>query len=273
MTDYETKFATIKNCFRYIDQHLQEPLYLPLLARQCRCSYNTFRQDFEMFSGYTPHRYIRLRRVQLAAQMLREGNSIIDAASAAGFETPAGFYKAFRSVYGMSPQRFHLSRGIALMPPPVLQQFEDLTVAGYVLKPDSDFMPRSKEAYWMMQSFPTPDEAEWVRIGCDTGEAGLWVREGRSEFYLFGPCGTEIRYIPKNMKKHRIPGGTFLKFPVPRGETTLILYENILATWYYAREQYLPGSGYEADPSRVAFELYCSENSSVCIPVRKKKAV
>ncbi len=112
--NYKEKRDTIKACKRYIDAHIQEPLDLVSLARRHALSYNAFREAFKDVADYTPHKYIRLRRVQLAAQALREGLGVTEAAELVGFETLARFYKAFLDIVGVSPQEFRSTRGTAL---------------------------------------------------------------------------------------------------------------------------------------------------------------
>lgn len=271
MRDYKTKLATMKSCRRYIEEHLQEEMDLVSLARRCNWSYTPFMQNFKEMTGYTPHQYIRLRRVQLAAQLMREGHEVKRAGKAAGFDSYSGLYKAFCPVYGMSPQEFAGTRGMALMKPPDERELSDFFLVGYVLEPDPTFMPKDMGAYWMIQTFPDVSSEEYFKIGGGEDSVAAWIRDDLGERYLFGPHVKEVLHVPEHMEAYAIPGGLFLEFPVPETKNSLILYENFLVTWYYARVQWIPASELEEDTERIAFEYYSGEKNSVLIPVRRKE--
>ena len=264
------KRDTIKACKRYIDAHIREPLDLVSLARRHALSYNAFREAFKEVAAYTPHKYIRLRRVQLAAQALREGYSVTEAAELVGFETLAGFYKAFLDIYGVSPQEFMSSHGTALMAQPRPVERSDFFIVGYVLTTVDDMRPEERGAYWIVKEFPYVSGEDYARIGGGADMAATWTGEGDGAHYIMGPPVAEVRFVPEHMEAMAIPGGAFLEFPVPGPSDTFILYESVRATWYYARYQWLPDSPWEEDTARTAFEYYGVDNNSIFIPVKEK---
>ncbi len=268
--NYKEKRDTIKACKRYIDTHISEPLDLVSLARRYSLSYNAFRQAFKDVSDSTPHQYIRLRRVQLAAQYLREGHCVTEAAELVGFETLAGFYKAFRDVCGVSPQEFLSTRGTALMPQPRRVERSDFFIVGYVLTMVDDMRPEERGAYWIVKEFPVVSGDDWAKIGGGADMAATWTGEADGAHFVMGPPVETVRFVPEGMEALAIPGGLFLEFPVPGPSDTFILYENIRATWYYARHQWLPTSGYAEDAARIAFEYYAENGNSIFIPVTEK---
>lgn len=270
MRDYQQKHAMVKAARRYIDSHLHDTMDLEALANQYDCSYTAFRRTFLEICGFTPHQYIRLRCIHEAAQLLREGHSVQETAERVGFQTRAGFYKAFFAVNGVSPQEFLSTRGTALMTPPTLMQKPELIVVGYVLEPDTDFTPRDRGAYWLLKAFPDVSAEEYNRIGGGPESYAFWVDKPWGSFYLLGPKVDELVYVPEQMKAHIVPGGTFLEFPVPETQNLMVLYENVLVTWYYARQQWLPGSPYEEDTMRIPYEFYSEERNAVLIPVKEK---
>ena len=268
--NFKEKRDTIKACKRYIDAHIREPLDLVSLARRHALSYNAFREAFKDVADYTPHKYIRLRRVQLAAQALREGDGVTDAAELVGFETLAGFYKAFLDIYGVSPQEFRSTRGTALMPQPRPVERPDAFIVGYVLTMVDDMRPGEHGAYWIVKEFPTVSGEDYARIGGGADMAAAWTGEGDDARYIMGPPVAEVRFVPEHMEALAIPGGAFLEFPVPGPSETFVLYESIRATWYFARHQWLPESGYAEDPARTAFEYYGEDGNSIFIPVKEE---
>lgn len=55
----------------------------------------TFRQFVQNVGGFALNNYIRTRRVQKVAELLRKGMSTTKAAKSVGYDTPVGFNKAF----------------------------------------------------------------------------------------------------------------------------------------------------------------------------------
>ena len=272
MRDYQQKHAMVKAARRYIDSHLHDTMDLEALASQYNCSYTAFRRTFLKICDFTPHQYIRLRCIHEAAQLLREGVGVQETAERVGFQTRAGFYKAFFAVNGVSPQEFLSSRGTALMTPPTLIQRPELTVVGYVLEPDDDFTPRDRGAYWLLKTFPDVSAEEYRRIGGSDESYAFWVDRPEGSVYILGPKVDAVRYVPAGMAAHTVPGGAFLEFPVPDSNNLMVLYENVLVTWYYARQQWLPDSPWEEDTSRCAYEYYgVNGQASVLIPVLEKR--
>jgi AraC-like DNA-binding protein len=65
------------------------------LARQFRVAYGT-----------SPHRYLLMRRLDLARRRLRQGVPLAELALAAGFADQAHFTRTFRSAVGIPPGRY-----------------------------------------------------------------------------------------------------------------------------------------------------------------------
>ena len=60
-----------------------------------------------MSTGYAPHRYILLRRIERAKQKLRDTRlSILEVALDVGFRNPSHFARVFRKFVGTSPSHF-----------------------------------------------------------------------------------------------------------------------------------------------------------------------
>ncbi|HYF91764.1 MAG TPA: Ada metal-binding domain-containing protein [Symbiobacteriaceae bacterium] len=62
---------------------------------------------FRTHTGLTPDDFIRQRRAERAAELLRTGDAaILDVAAAVGFESTSSFYAAFRRFLGASPGEY-----------------------------------------------------------------------------------------------------------------------------------------------------------------------
>jgi AraC-like DNA-binding protein len=91
----------------YIGDNLSDDLSLSELAGVAGMSAHYFAELFRKSTGHSPHRYVLLQRIEHAKQSLCErGNSVIEAALAAGFENPSHFARVFRKFVGTSPSRF-----------------------------------------------------------------------------------------------------------------------------------------------------------------------
>jgi AraC family transcriptional regulator len=98
----------LKRVLDYIGENLaQEALSLTQLAAVAGMSPHYFAELFRQSTGYAPHRYVLLQRIERAKQSLREPTgSIIEAGLKAGFQNPSHFARLFRKFVGISPSRF-----------------------------------------------------------------------------------------------------------------------------------------------------------------------
>src|SRR5262249_46336522 len=77
------------------------------LAAVADMSPHYFAELFKMSTGYAPHRYVLLRRIERAKQKLRDSrHSILDVALDVGFQNPSHFARMFRKFVGTSPSHF-----------------------------------------------------------------------------------------------------------------------------------------------------------------------
>lgn len=90
----------------YIRKHLGEDLSIDLLAKTFFLSRYYLMHRFKEVYGCTIHQYIRQKRLQQAAEQIRQGVPILKAAEDAGFGDYSVFLRAFRAVYGRSPREW-----------------------------------------------------------------------------------------------------------------------------------------------------------------------
>lgn len=94
----------------HMEAHLQQPFDLDRLADICGMSRFHFSRAFHNTTGSSPSRWFIRRRVELAKQMLREGDiSIIEISLGVGYESPGHFAQVFRRETGMSPRAYRLA--------------------------------------------------------------------------------------------------------------------------------------------------------------------
>jgi AraC family transcriptional regulator len=98
--------AHIMAVLAYIQEHLDEPLRLDVLANVAGFSPFHFHRIFTAFVGETVADYVRRIRLQRAAQQLLDtAQSITEIALSSGYETPAAFTKAFRQYFAITPSK------------------------------------------------------------------------------------------------------------------------------------------------------------------------
>lgn len=88
----------------HIDTHLDGDLSLEVLAGLAHFSRHHFLRVFQEWYGEAPMAYVRRRRLEGGAALLRYSpDSIGDIASRCGFDTGDGFTRAFRLYFGEAP--------------------------------------------------------------------------------------------------------------------------------------------------------------------------
>ena len=90
----------------HIREHLGEDLTIDHLAGTFFLSRYYLMHRFKEVYGCTVHQYIRQKRLQWAAEQIRQGIPILKAAEDAGFGDYSAFLRAFRAAYGCSPREW-----------------------------------------------------------------------------------------------------------------------------------------------------------------------
>lgn len=92
---------------RYMEEHLADPLTIPTLSRHACLSATAFKEGFRRLYGLPVHTWLRQRRMERAAQLLRESSlSVLGVAQSVGYGSASQFTAAFRRQYGMTPAKY-----------------------------------------------------------------------------------------------------------------------------------------------------------------------
>lgn len=100
LSDFDDKIA---EALSYINENLSGDLGIDELAARSYLSRYHFMRLFKAQTGYTVHNYIRQKRLNQAARLIREGHSAAQAASECGFSDYSAFHRAFTRTFGVSP--------------------------------------------------------------------------------------------------------------------------------------------------------------------------
>lgn len=96
----------VRNVLGYIGENLSEPMTLDDLAARFFISKYHLSHAFSREVGVSIYRYILLRRLMMARQLLTAGEAAGQVCRSCGFSDYTSFYRAFKSEYGISPREF-----------------------------------------------------------------------------------------------------------------------------------------------------------------------
>lgn len=105
--------GNLEEVARYMEEHLDEPLSIPQLSRRAFLSPTAFKAAFRQRYGLAVHAWLRQRRMERAAQLLRGSSlTVLEVAQTVGYSSGSQFSTAFRQRYGTSPGKFRkMSKG------------------------------------------------------------------------------------------------------------------------------------------------------------------
>jgi AraC-like DNA-binding protein len=111
-----------------IDARYREPLDVPTLARAAHLSPAHFSREFRRAFDETPHQYLLTRRLERAAELLRNTDrSIADVCFTVGLSSVGSFTTTFGRTFGVTPTEYRAAHPPALtrarVPTCVLQAY------------------------------------------------------------------------------------------------------------------------------------------------------
>lgn len=286
----------LSNTISFIEGNLDERFGLEELTCVHGYSRSHFSRLFHVLTGIPLSRYIWLRRLQEAAEILvRTDSRMIDVALAYQFSTQESFSRAFAREFGVAPGQYRKD-GIERVLQRPIDVSQIVIQGGRKMKAEVKVL----EAWKVMGIFyeGTNENQElkevWAELGRRIGEIphqkgdGNWyglcepleedvkdldlINKAYEFRYLAGVEVTGTGKVPEGMTLWEIPRQTYAIFPhcgdvEKMGET----YQAIYASW-------LPESGYEAVFAHD-FELYNDEfkpgeadsRCYIYVPVKKRK--
>jgi AraC-like DNA-binding protein len=97
------------------DARYRDPLDVPRLARSARLSPAHFSREFRRTFGEPPHKYLLMRRLERAAELLRNTDrSVADICLGVGLKSVGSFTTSFQRRFGMTPTAYRAAHPPAL---------------------------------------------------------------------------------------------------------------------------------------------------------------
>lgn len=98
--------AMIQESLDYIEENLRAEITAAELADMAHLSLLHYYRLFQQATGLPVMQYVLRRRLLHGVYAMKQGSAKIDAALAFGFDTYAGFYRAFCREFGFTPSEF-----------------------------------------------------------------------------------------------------------------------------------------------------------------------
>ncbi|MEG0774995.1 effector binding domain-containing protein [Clostridium sp.] len=268
----------IQNTLNYIDDHITEKLFAEELAKLAGFSTYHFYRVFRNLVGITIMTYVTRRKLQYALYELSIGGKVLDTALNYGFETHAGFTKAFKKHFGYAPNFYRIHAPISLPQKVDLKKLKENNIGGIIMEPKImikesfkivgyEFKTTLKDnahsrdipAFW--DKCGTGDTERILYSSQNTvrhGEYGICVNTNpdSEEFsYLLGVEVSDFGNVKQDMFSIQVPSATYAVFTTPAVEDKDFV-ASIEGTWRYILEDWFPSSNYEIDDSKLDFEFY-----------------
>lgn len=294
----------IQKSIDYIDENVKEKISINDLASHAGFSTYHFYRVFNSIVGLTVMDYVTKRKLQFALFELQNGTKVIDVAMNYGFETHAGFTKAFKRCFGYPPNFYRLHAPNGLPQKNVLSKLISIKTGGIVMQPKIIEQPSFKVVGYEFQNnlkniLHTRDiPAFWSQRGLDDGASetklyGALNPPKHGEYciclktnmetddfsYLLGVGVDSFNLATDDMCKLEVPSGMYAVFTTPSvAEQDFV--DSIQGTWKYILEEWFPSSRYEIDETKFDYEFYDEHchpweyekiNMEIYIPIKLKE--
>lgn len=246
--------SLVNKAIWFIESHYAEDITLDDIAEQVGVSRYHLVRAFGSATGFTVMRYLRARRLSIAAQTLAHGNGnhILDVALDAGYNSHEAFTRAFRDQFGITPESIRTQRhlsDIQLVEPIQMTQQEQKMVEKPRIETRKTFLVAGlRERYGEEASQHIP--AQWQRftpyIGAIPGQVGFKTYgvgyNGDDDGNIDYLCGVEVTSfsdLPEGLDHVRIPEQRYAVI-AHRDHVS-----SVSRTWHAIWNDWLPQSDYQ----------------------------
>jgi len=273
----------IQNVLDIIDNRITEKIVPKELANVSGYSSYHLHRVFSKATGMPLMVYVTRRKLQYALYDLSCGEKIIDVALKYGFETHAGFTKAFKKCFGYPPSLYRI-HAISSQPARIeLAELKSNISGGIFMYPEfMEMQPFIVVGFTSRHKMPDVRFTHDIPLYWETINMNYWdpltrlhnvfsksrhceytvcfdIDSSTGEFtYLLGvgvDNPEDYSKIEPDMYEMKMPGGLYAKFTTPLVEGSKHI-QAVRDTWKNVFDNWLPSSEYEFDESRYDFEYY-----------------
>jgi AraC family transcriptional regulator len=297
----------IQNILDVIDERVTEKITLKELAEES--GYSTFHLNriFSRATGITLMAYVIRRKLQYALYDIGCGEKILDVALKYGFETHAGFTRAFKKCFGYPPSFYRIHAIIGRPDRMEIIELKSIISGGNIMYPEIlEIQPFTVVGFTSRHKMPDVRFTHDMPVYWETINMNYWdpltrlhsvfSKSGHCEYavcfdidqladeftYLLGVGVDNLEDLSKIepvMYRMEMPGGLYAKFTTPFVESSKYT-QSVRDTWKVALDNWLPVSEYEFDETRYDFEYYDKrdhvyqgkdlQQMDIYIPIKKR---
>jgi AraC family transcriptional regulator len=264
----------------YVEEHIKDEIDPEYVAKMAGYSPYHFYRVFQKHTGYTLMDYVVKRRLQYALHELVHGKKVIQIAMDYGFETHAGFTKAFKKCFGIPPSlyKIHCPKSLpqkldlisihqkntgGIVMQPMIVKRRPFTVAGktFEIKMGNVSYTRDAPAIWDQEGLADGSIERMLYKTLAPNKHGeycinLSPSAAEDKFtYLFAVDLDKDTSLPDGLTPLQIPEATYAVFRTPLVEVEKFA-SAIKGTWNYILEDWFRQSSYELDEEAFDFEYY-----------------
>lgn len=113
LSDYDIE--CVEKAKQIIDSDLRNHVTIVLIAERVNMGKTKLKLTFRNYYGMGIFQYLKIQRMEKAADLLRETNFTLKKISAAtGFKFPNNFNKAFTSYHGITPAKYRKDHKVSI---------------------------------------------------------------------------------------------------------------------------------------------------------------
>lgn len=302
------QIKAIQQAIDLIDEQITDKLTITQLANAANFSVYHFSRLFTNLTGMSVMVYVTRRKLQFALYDLCRGKKIVDAAMEYGFETHAGFTKAFKRCFGYPPSLYRIHAEATLPKRIILSEIKKHLLGGTMLQPQiinmNAFVIVGYTSQHVMPDVTRTGDipAYWDTINMEYANPLTLLHDNftKSKHCEYSVCfdanlatgaftyllgvgidnDEDMDQIQSDMFKKEMPGGLYAVFTTPQVQSEKYT-ESIHDLWKTILEDWLPNSQYEYDEERWDFEYYDERDHAwehnnkvqmdICIPIRNRQ--
>lgn len=113
----KTQAELAEQASSYMLEHMDKKITISEISERMHVSQTQLKNSFRNYYGESVYKYIRSRKMKLAADQLAEGQfSVMEIAGMFGYENCSKFAAAFKGEYGVSPSSYRKNHRVHTFP-------------------------------------------------------------------------------------------------------------------------------------------------------------